>query len=100
VGGGARRTCSGTVTLAVTTALYLGLWYVHGPFLGVGAVVGAHRAGLHLLLGRDRGVAGRRVDRHGYTGSLDAVFARSEVYAGAGMLLGAAAAGTWPSSPG
>ena len=49
----------GTVTLSVTTLLYVMLWQIDAPFCTVGDRLDAARSRLHLLLGRGGGVAGR-----------------------------------------
>ena len=58
----------GTVTLAVSTYLYYLLWQLSAPFWCVGGGVGPARPGLHLLLGRGRGLARRRAALLGVRG--------------------------------
>ncbi len=60
---GAPRTCSGTVTLTVSTLLYVLLWQIEAPFWQWALVSIAARPRVHVLLGRGRGVARRRAHR-------------------------------------
>ena len=53
----------GAATLLVSTLLYLAMWRIHGPFWGW-ALDRPSRAGLHVLLRRDGGLAGRRAECH------------------------------------
>ena len=54
----------GTVTLAVSTLLYVLLWQIEAPFWAWAVVVDPARARVHVLLRRGRGVARRRAARH------------------------------------
>src|ERR687890_392241 len=83
----------GTVTLAVTTALYLGLWYVHGPFWAWALSSVLIGLGFTFFSGATEAWLVDALTATGYTGSLDAVFARAQVFGGAGMLLGAGGGG-------
>jgi MFS family permease len=83
----------GTVTLAVTTALYLALWYVHGPFWAWAVSSVLIGLGFTFFSGATEAWLVDALRATGYTGSLDAVFAREQVFAGAGMLLGAGGGG-------
>src|SRR4051794_14849165 len=83
----------GTVTLAVTTALYLGLWYVHGPFWAWAVSSMLIGLGFTFFSGATEAWLVDALRATAYTGSLDAVFAREQGFAGAGMLLGAGGGG-------
>jgi MFS family permease len=83
----------GTVTLAVTTALYLGLWYVHGPFWAWAVSSILIGLGFTFFSGATEAWLVDALLATGYAGSLDAVFARAQVFAGTGMLLGAGGGG-------
>jgi MFS family permease len=83
----------GTVTLAVTTALYLGLWYVHGPFWAWALSSVLIGLGFTFFSGATEAWLVDALTATGYTGSLDAVFARAQVFGGVGMLLGAGGGG-------
>jgi MFS family permease len=83
----------GTVTLAVTTALYLGLWYIHGPFWAWAVSSMLIGLGFTFFSGATEAWLVDALRATGYTGSLDEVFAREQVFAGAGMLLGAGGGG-------
>ena len=50
----------GAATLLFSTLLYLVMWQVRAGLLGLGDRLDPARARLHVLLGRDRGLAGRR----------------------------------------
>ena len=54
----------GTVTLTVTTLLYVLLWELQRALLGVGGCVDAARPRVHVLLWRSGGVAGGRASGH------------------------------------
>ncbi|MGN6760802.1 MAG: MFS transporter, partial [Leifsonia sp.] len=83
----------GTLTLAVTTALYLGLWYIHGPFWAWAVSSILIGLGFTFFSGATEAWLVDALRATGYTGSLDAVFAREQVFSGAGMLLGAGGGG-------
>jgi MFS family permease len=83
----------GTVTLAVTTALYVLLWYVHGPFWAWAISSVLIGLGFTFFSGATEAWLVDALHATGYQGSLDAVFARAQVFTGAGMLLGAGGGG-------
>ena len=83
----------GTITLAVSTLLYVYLWHIHGPFwawaiasmlLGLGFTFfsGATEAWLVDALGAT-----------GFTGALESVFARAQIVGGVAMLTGSVLGG-------
>jgi MFS family permease len=83
----------GTVTLAGTTALYLWLWYVHGPFWAWAVSSVLIGLGFTFFSGATEAWLVDALHATGYDGSLDAVFARAQVFVGSGMLLGAGGGG-------
>jgi MFS family permease len=83
----------GTVTLAVTTGLYLMLWYVHGPFWAWAISSVLIGLGFTFFSGATEAWLVDALAATGFGGSLDAVFARGQVYMGAGMLIGAGGGG-------
>jgi MFS family permease len=83
----------GTVTLAVTTALYVWLWYVDGPFWAWAASSVLIGLGFTFFSGATEAWLVDALHATGYDGSLDAVFARAQVFGGVGMLLGAGGGG-------
>jgi MFS family permease len=83
----------GTVTLAVTTALYVWLWYVHGPFWAWAVSSALIGLGFTFFSGATEAWLVDALTATGFTDSLDAVFARAQIFMGAGMLLGAGGGG-------
>jgi MFS family permease len=83
----------GTVTLAVTTALYLWLWYVDGPFWAWAVSSILIGLGFTFFSGATEAWLVDALHATGYRGSLDAVFARAQVFVGAGMLIGSGGGG-------
>ncbi len=83
----------GTVTLAVTTVLYVLLWYVHGPFWAWAISSMLIGLGFTFFSGATEAWLVDALHATGYQGPLDAVFARGQVFTGAGMLLGAGGGG-------
>lgn len=83
----------GTVTLAVTTALYVLLWWVHAPF-GWWAVVSLLLGlGFTFFSGATEAWLVDALTATGFTGPLDKVFARGQVVTGVMMLTGSVAGG-------
>ncbi|HEV8568405.1 MAG TPA: MFS transporter [Actinoplanes sp.] len=83
----------GTVTLAATTVLYVLLWYVHGPFWAWAISSVLIGLGFTFFSGATEAWLVDALHATGYQGPLDAVFARGQVFTGAGMLLGAGGGG-------
>ncbi|HEU4346634.1 MAG TPA: MFS transporter [Actinoplanes sp.] len=83
----------GTVTLAVTTAIYLGLYYVQGPFWAWAVSSVLIGLGFTFFSGAVEAWLVDALRATGYDGPLDPVFARGQVVFGAGMLLGAGGGG-------
>jgi MFS family permease len=83
----------GTLTLIVSTVLYLVLWRVTAPFwawAGASVLLGL---GFTFFSGAVQAWLVDALHATGYTGSLDAVFARGEIVEGTAMLTGAVAGG-------
>lgn len=83
----------GTVTLAVTTVLYVVLWQVRGPFWAWAVVSVLLGLGFTFFSGATEAWLVDALSATGFDGSLDAVFARAQVFGGVGMLLGAGGGG-------
>ena len=83
----------GTVTLAVTTAFYVGLWYVDGPFWAWAVSSVLIGLGFTFFSGAVEAWLVDALHATGYDGELDSVFARGQVCMGAGMLFGALGGG-------
>ncbi len=83
----------GTATLAVTTALYLWLWVVDGPFWGWAVSSVLIGLGFTFFSGATEAWLVDALHATGDDGPLDPVFARGQVVMGAGMLLGAGGGG-------
>ncbi|HET6531729.1 MAG TPA: MFS transporter, partial [Actinoplanes sp.] len=83
----------GTVTLAVTTAIYLWLYYVQGPFWAWAVSSALIGLGFTFFSGAVEAWLVDALRATGYDGPLDPVFARGQVMVGAGMLLGAGGGG-------
>ncbi|MGE3235962.1 MAG: MFS transporter, partial [Thermoleophilia bacterium] len=83
----------GTVTLAVSTGLYLLLWETAAPF-GAWAVASLLLGlGFTFFSGATEAWLVDALDATGFEGSLDAVFSRAQVLTGVGMLSGSVAGG-------
>src|SRR5262245_15377311 len=83
----------GTVTLAVTTLLYVLLWEVEAPFWQWALVSILIGLGFTFFSGAVEAWLVDALRATGFDGDLDAVFARGEVAQGAAMLTGAVAGG-------
>jgi MFS family permease len=83
----------GTVTLAVTTALYVLLWEVTAPFWAWAVVSLLLGLGFTFFSGATEAWLVDALDATGFRGSLDAVFSRAQVLTGVGMLAGSVAGG-------
>ncbi|GAA3961123.1 MFS transporter [Actinoplanes auranticolor] len=83
----------GTVTLAATTVLYVWLWRVEGPFWAWAVSSALIGLGFTFFSGATEAWLVDALRATGYTGSLDAVFARGQVFMGVGMLVGAGGGG-------
>ena len=83
----------GTLTLAVTTALYVLLWQVEAPFWQWAVVSLLLGLGYTFFSGATEAWLVDALDATGFEGPLESVFARGEVLSGVGMLLGAIGGG-------
>jgi MFS family permease len=83
----------GTVTLAVTTGLYVVLWRIEGPFWTWAVSSALLGLGFTFFSGATEAWLVDALRATGHTGSLDEVFARGQVVMGVGMLLGAGGGG-------
>ena len=83
----------GTATLVVTTLLYLWLWSVHGPFWAWALSSVLIGLGFTFFSGATEAWLVDALTATGFDGPLDPVFARGQVFAGIGMLLGAGGGG-------
>ncbi|GID93329.1 MFS transporter [Amorphoplanes digitatis] len=83
----------GTVTLGLTTVLYLWLWRLDGPFWAWAVSSALIGLGFTFFSGATEAWLVDALRATGYSGGLDAVFARGQVFTGAGMLVGAASGG-------
>lgn len=83
----------GTVTLAGSTALYWVLWQVHGPFWAWAVVSVLLGLGFTFFSGAVEAWLVDALHATGYTGELEAVFARGQVAGGVAMLVGAVTGG-------
>jgi MFS family permease len=83
----------GTVTLAVTTALYVWLWSIEGPFWAWAVSSMLLGLGFTFFSGATEAWLVDALRATGHTGGLDQVFARGQVWMGVGMLLGAGGGG-------
>ncbi|MEV6637085.1 MFS transporter [Actinoplanes sp. NPDC051470] len=83
----------GTITLAVTTGLYLWLWVIEGPFWAWAVSSVLLGLGFTFFSGATEAWLVDALRATGYQGELDSVFARAQVFMGGGMLLGAGGGG-------
>jgi MFS family permease len=83
----------GTVTLAVTTFLYLLLWQVEAPFWQWAVVSMGLGLGFTFFSGAVEAWLVDALTATGFTGELEAVFGRGQIVTGVGMLTGSIAGG-------
>jgi MFS family permease len=83
----------GTVTLTVTTLLYVLLWQVEGPFWAWAVVSVLLGLGFTFFSGAVEAWLVDALNATGFTGDLEAVFGRGQVVTGIGMLTGSVAGG-------
>ncbi len=78
----------GTVTLAVTTALYYWMWVIEAPFWAWAVVSVLLGLGFTFFSGAVEAWLVDALTATGYRGSLETVFGRGEAVAGGAMLVG------------
>jgi len=83
----------GTVTLTVTTLLYVLLWQVEAPFLAWAVVSVLLGLGFTFFSGAVEAWLVDALHETGFTGELEAVFGKGQVVTGIGMLTGSVAGG-------
>ncbi|WP_240665848.1 MFS transporter [Agromyces sp. LHK192] len=83
----------GTVTLAVTTALYYWLWVIEGPFWAWAVVSVLLGLGFTFFSGAVEAWLVDALAATGYRGDLEGVFGRGLAVSGAAMFLGSLAGG-------
>lgn len=83
----------GTITLAVSTVLYVLLWQVEAPFWQWAVVSVLLGLGFTFFSGATEAWLVDALQATGYDGTLEAVFGRGQVLTGVGMLTGSVAGG-------
>jgi len=83
----------GTVTLTVSTLLYVLLWQVHAPFWEWALVSMLLGLGFTFFSGAVEAWLVDALEATGFTGSLEAVFGKGQVVSGAAMLTGSVTGG-------
>lgn len=83
----------GTITLSVSTALYLYMWYIHGPFWGWAVSSVLLGLGFTFFSGALEAWLVDALHATGFKGNLDSVFAKGQVVGGVAMLVGSVAGG-------
>jgi MFS family permease len=83
----------GTVTLAASTLLYVGLWKIEAPFWEWAVVSILIGLGFTFFSGAVEAWLVDALSATGFTGSVESVFARGQIASGAAMLGGSVAGG-------
>src|ERR671914_49826 len=83
----------GTITLIVTTVLYVMLWEVDGPFWAWAAVSMGLGLGFTFFSGAVEAWLVDALDATGFEGSLESVLGKGQMVSGTAMLAGSAAGG-------
>lgn len=83
----------GTLTLLVSTLLYLWMWYIQAPFWGWALSSVFLGLGFTFFSGATEAWLVDGLKHSGYEGDLDSVFARGSVASGIAMLTGSVAGG-------
>jgi MFS family permease len=83
----------GTVTLSISTALYVLLWELSAPFWAWAVVSLLLGLGFTFFSGATEAWLVDALDATGFDGVLDTVFSRAQILTGAGMLGGSVAGG-------
>jgi MFS family permease len=84
---------AGTVTLMITTLLYVLLWQVEGPFWAWALVSILLGLGFTFFSGAVEAWLVDALDATGYDGSLESIFGKGQVVTGIGMLTGSVVGG-------
>ncbi len=84
---------AGTVTLMVTTLLYVLLWQLEGPFWAWAVVSVLLGLGFTFFSGAVEAWLVDALDATGYDGSLEAIFGKGQIVTGIGMLTGSVVGG-------
>jgi MFS family permease len=83
----------GTLTLAVTTIMYVALWQVEGPFWAWAVVSVLLGLGFTFFSGAVEAWLVDALQATGFTGDLEAVFGKGQIVSGVAMLTGSVAGG-------
>jgi MFS family permease len=83
----------GTVTLSLSTVLYLWMWHIHGPFWGWAVSSMLLGLGFTFFSGSDEAWLVDALHATNFKGSLDSVFAKAQTASGVAMLVGSVAGG-------
>lgn len=83
----------GSVTLLVSTLLYLLMWWIHAPFWGWAVASVLIGLGFTFFSGAVDAWLVDCLAYAGYSGNLESVFAKGQIAAGAAMLTGSVAGG-------
>lgn len=83
----------GALTLAVSTILYLFMWWIHGPFWGWAISSVLIGLGFTFFSGALEAWLVDALHATNFKGSLDGVFAKAQIVGGAAMLTGSVAGG-------
>jgi MFS family permease len=83
----------GTVTLMVSTVLYLFMWQTHAPLWGWAIASALLGLGFTFFSGAVQAWLVDALNHTGYTGDLEPIFGRAQVVSGAAMLTGSVAGG-------
>jgi len=83
----------GTLTLTISTALYLLMWRIHAPFVAWAMASALLGLGFTFFSGAVQAWLVDALKSTGFTGALESVFARGEIVEGVAMLIGAVAGG-------
>lgn len=83
----------GTITLAASTALYLYMWQIHGPFWGWAASSILLGLGFTFFSGALEAWLVDALKATNFKGSLDGVFAKGQIVGGIALLIGSVSGG-------
>jgi MFS family permease len=83
----------GTVTLVVSTMLYLFMWKIHGPFWGWAVSSVLLGLGFTFFSGAVEAWLVDALQATNFTGKLEGVFAKGQIWGGGAMLLGSVLGG-------